>query len=51
VIAHNSAGPAYDIIKESEEYGFLCNTDDDYLGALVKIMQMSEYIFKNEIKN
>ena len=35
VIAHNSAGPKMDIIKNNE-VGFLCDTEDDYVEALIK---------------
>lgn len=38
MVAHNSAGPAEDIIKEHEEYGFLCEDEEEYLQSIVKIL-------------
>lgn len=34
-IAHKSAGPLKDIIK-TEEYGFLCENEDQYVEATIK---------------
>lgn len=42
-IAHNSAGPKFDIIKErSQPVGFLGITEDDYVEAILSCHQPSQ---------
>ena len=41
MVAHDSAGPKMDIIKD-EEHGFLCESEDDFLSAILKILQMNK---------
>lgn len=38
MIAHNSAGPAEDIIVENEEFGYLCNNEEQFMMSIVKIL-------------
>lgn len=43
VVAHNSAGPKYDIIKEKiDNFGFLCKEPEDYINAIMFIFGMNE---------
>ena len=46
VVAHNSAGPKYDIITEKiDNFGFLCKDIEDYINSIMFIFGMNEYIF------
>ena len=38
VLTHNSAGPRDDIIQRTSEYGFLCNTDGEYVDILFRLI-------------
>lgn len=40
VAAHNSAGPKLDILCDG--VGFLCKDLEEYVMAIVKVMQMTE---------
>lgn len=43
VVAHNSAGPKYDIIKEkSDNFGFLCQDAEDYVNSIEFVLGMKE---------
>ena len=43
VVAHNSAGPKYDIIKEkSDNFGFLCQDFEDYVNSIEFVLGMKE---------
>ena len=43
VVAHKSAGPKYDIIKESvDNFGFLCNDFEDYVESVLFVLRMPE---------
>lgn len=44
VVAHNSAGPKYDIIREkSDNFGFLCQDLEDYVNSIEFVLKMKEY--------
>jgi len=40
-VAHNSAGPKYDIIQEKtvDQNGFLCDTEDEFADTLIDIFR------------
>ena len=43
VVAHNSAGPKYDIIREkSDNFGFLCQDTEDYVNSIEFVLGMKE---------
>jgi len=43
VVAHNSAGPKYDIIREkSDNFGFLCQDAEDYVNSVEFVLGMKE---------
>ncbi len=43
VVAHNSAGPKYDIIKERlDNFGFLCKETEDYVNSVLFILGLNE---------